>query len=74
MSYNKINKLLMYKKVIGIVKEHYEEGLTTYMGVYKKYVNPVYPMSYNTFMKIVGMSNIDRLIEEEKKEGGVISD
>lgn len=74
MSYNKINKLLTYKKIIGIVNEHYKEGLTTYMGVHREYVNPVYPMSYNTFMKIIGMSNIDSLIEEEKKKKNKNSD
>jgi hypothetical protein len=31
------------------------------MGVYKEYVNPIYPMSYNTFMKIIDDGTLDEL-------------
>jgi hypothetical protein len=58
----------MYKNVIEIVKKHYIEGVTTYSGVYREYVYPVYPMSYDLFLKIINTPNIEGQIEEAKGE------
>ena len=52
MARNRLNYLLYCKKVVDIVNQHYEEGWTTYAAVWRRYVNPVYPMSYATFIKI----------------------
>lgn len=49
----------MYKRVLEIVAEHYEEGVTTYSGVWRKHVFPVYPISYQTFLKIVNLPSLD---------------
>jgi len=65
--YNKINKLLRYKKILDIVKEHYQPGYTTYAGIFRTYVLPTYPMSYKSFIDIVNMPSIDRQLEEEKQ-------
>lgn len=65
MAYNKINKLLMYKKVVDLVNQHYEEGFTTYAGVWRTYINPVYPMSYQTFIQIINMPNLDKVLQDE---------
>ena len=67
MARNRLNYLLHCKKVVDIVNQHYEEGWTTYAAVWRKYVNPVYPMSYATFIKIINMPGIDRQIEEAER-------
>lgn len=67
MARSRLNHLLYCKKVIEIVNKHYEEGWTTYAAVWRKYVNPVYPMSYATFIKIINMSNLNQQIEEAEK-------
>ena len=65
--YNQINYLKRCKIIIGIVNTHYREGYTTYSGIFKTFVAPLYPMSYKSFMKIVNMPNIDRRIKEEEE-------
>ncbi len=74
MAYNRINKLLLYKKVIDIVNEHYEDGTTSYKGIWRTYVNPVYPMSYQSFMLIVNMPNIDKQLRIEYSKLGISND
>ena len=66
MAYNKLNRYRFYKKVLDIVNTHYISGVTTYSGIFHEYVEPVYPMSYNSFMKIVNMPNLDGRIAEEE--------
>ena len=68
MARNRLNHLLYCKKVVDIVKEHYEEGWTTYAAVWRRYVNPVYPMSYATFIKIINMSCLDKQIAEAESQ------
>jgi hypothetical protein len=58
----------MYKNVINIVNEHYREGDISYAAVFRKYIFPVYPMGYHTFMKIVNMPGLDLKLEEEKRK------
>ena len=66
MSKYRLNYLLYCKNVVKIVNEYYEEGWTTYAAVWRRYVNPVYPMSYQKFISIINMPNLDRQIAEEK--------
>jgi hypothetical protein len=67
--YNQINVLRRYKLVIDIVQKHYVEGITSYKGIWREYVYPVYPMSYNTFMQIMNTPNVaGRLRELEELE------
>jgi len=66
-SKHRLNYLKHCKNVINIVNTHYKEGYTTYAGVFRTFVEPFYPMHYNTFMKIVNMPNIDKQIEREKE-------
>jgi len=68
--YNKINYLKQCKIIIGIVNTHYKEGYTTYAGIFRTFVEPFYPMHYNSFMKIVNMSNVDTQIQEELERIG----
>jgi len=65
--YNRLNYLKRCKIIIDIVNAHYKVGYTTYAGIYRTFVDPFYPMSYNSFMRIVNMPNIDKQINEELK-------
>lgn len=64
MARNRLNHLLYCKKVIEIVNKYYEEGWTTYAAVWRRHVNPIYPMSYATFIKIINMPNLESQIKE----------
>lgn len=48
----------MYQRVVEIIKAHYVPGLTTYRGVWREFVFPVYPMTYTKMMRIVGYENL----------------
>jgi len=68
--YNRLNYLKRCKIIVEIVNLHYREGLTTYAGVFRTFVEPFYPMSYKSFMKIVNMKNIAIQIKEEQDRLG----
>lgn len=51
--YNKDNLNKRIALVQELVQKHYIEGVTTYKGIFLKYVNPIYPMSYETFLKYI---------------------
>lgn len=68
MAYNKLNKYKYYKNVLEIVNKHYISGITTYAGIYREYVNPVYPMSYKAFMGIINYPNLGGNIVDEKRK------
>jgi hypothetical protein len=53
MAYNHKNRMRLYKNIVKIVEENYIDGVTTYKGIYRAYVYPVYPISYTTFLKII---------------------
>ena len=64
---SRLNYLKRCKNVINIVNEHYIEGCTTYAGIFRTHIEPLYPMHYNTFMKIVNMPNVDSQLRKEQK-------
>lgn len=68
--YNRLNYLKHCKIIIGIVNAHYKPGYTTYAGVFRTFVEPFYPMHYNSFMKIVNMRNVDALLRAELERIG----
>jgi hypothetical protein len=68
--YNSLNYLKRCKIILDIVNAHYWEGITTYSGVFRTFVEPFYPMSYKSFMKIVNMRNVDILLRDELKRLG----
>lgn len=47
------NHLKKVKLVQDIVQQNYIEGVTTYKGIWRKYVNPIYPMCYHTFINYI---------------------
>lgn len=65
--YSRINHLQRYIKIQEIVQEHYEPEISTYSGVWRKYVNPIYPMSYKRFIEIINMTGLHTALEEERK-------
>ncbi|MDR1345955.1 MAG: hypothetical protein LBK03_04570 [Bacteroidales bacterium] len=66
MAYNNINKYRMHKKIIEITNSYYDYELTTYKGVWRKFIYPVYPISYGSYMKIINsISDIDAEIARE---------
>ena len=70
MSYNKVNKLRMYKKIVELTQRYYDADVTTYKGVWRKYVYPIYPISYSQYMKIMGMGNLESQLREEEESNG----
>ena len=68
MAYNPLNKLKMWKKVIEITNELYEDDCMTYAGFFRKHIEPVYPMTYQQYIKIINTPKIDVQIERLEKE------
>lgn len=58
----------MYQKVVEIIKAHYVPGLTTYRGVWREFVFPIYPMTYTKMMRIVGYENLQGEVEAALKD------
>ncbi len=65
-----MNKLRLYKRIIELTSKHYEVGITTYKGVWREYIYPVYPISYAVYMKIINMPNVERMLDEEERRVG----
>lgn len=70
MPYNRVNLLRHYKAIVATTEEHYEEGVTTYKGVWRKYIYPQYHISYPRYMEIIGTPNLDAKLEAEEKRHG----
>jgi len=68
MAKNKLNTLLHYKDVIALNQKHFIPGISTYSGIFRKYVYPVYKMDYKTFMRIINFVGLEDKIEEELKK------
>jgi len=72
--YNRLNYLKQCKIIIDIVNTHYKGGYTTYAGVFRTFIEPYYPMHYNTFMRIINAPNIELQIKREMERIKVFSD
>lgn len=70
MSQPRTNTLRRIKLVQDIVQEHFIDGITTYSGIWAKYVNPVYPMTYATFIKYINTAVPKALRDENKSQAG----
>lgn len=46
--------------------EHYDPDVTTYAGIWRKYVNPVYPMTYKRFIEIINMPKLKEQLADER--------
>ena len=49
------NTLLRIKKVCELTQQHYEPGRQdrSYKSVWRKFVYPIYPMHYRTYLKYI---------------------
>ncbi len=63
MAYNNKNTLLRYKQIQEETQKHFIPGITTYSGIFYKYINPIFPMCYDTYMKIIN-TPVEKLIKE----------
>ena len=70
MSYNRINKLKMYQKIQEITVKEYEPYFTTYKGVWRKFIYPVYFVSYKHYLNILAEGGLEERIEQEEKRTG----
>lgn len=62
------NTLRRIDLVCNIVRKHYEPGRRDrcYKEVWRRYVNPVYPMCYRTFLNYIGVNTeLERRRSEE---------
>lgn len=66
MKYSRANHLQRYINIQRIVMEHYDPDVTTYAGIWRKYVNPVYPMTYKRFIEIINMPRLKEQLAEER--------
>ncbi len=53
MQYKNKNKIKQIEMVCALVQKYYVPGVTTYVGIWREYINPVYPMCYNTFLNYI---------------------
>jgi hypothetical protein len=67
MAYNRKNQFIRIKKIQDIVQQHYIEDVTSYKGIWREYVVPVYPCSYATFLKYINTA-VPRNLTKDKDE------
>ena len=63
MARSRLNLLRYYAKIVEITNAHYIEGFT-YSYVWRKYVYPVYPVSYDTYMRIINYPRLQQELED----------
>ena len=74
MEYNRANHIQRYINVQQIVMDHYDPDVTTYAGIWRKYVLPVYPMTYKRFIEIINMPRLkEQLAVERAKKNPVFA-
>lgn len=66
MGYNRANHIQRYINIQQIVLDHYDPDVSTYAGVWRKYVYPIYPMTYKRFIEIINMPRLKVLLAEER--------
>ncbi len=66
MPYNRANVIKRYIDVQRITQEHYEEGITTYRGIWRKYIEPLFHYSYQQYINILGMGGLVAELEAEQ--------
>lgn len=66
MPYNRVNVIKRYMDVQRITQEHYEEGVTTYRGIWRKYIEPRFHISYPRYINILGMGGLVAELESEQ--------
>lgn len=64
-----LNTLNRIQAVVEITKQHYEPGRADrcYKEVWRRYVYPVYPCCYRTYLNYIGVN----VAKEKKKRDGI---
>lgn len=63
MAYNRANLIRRYIDVQRCTQEHYEEGITSYKGIWRKYIEPRFHYSYQQYINILGMGGLAAELE-----------
>lgn len=71
MAYNNLNYLKKVKKVCDVFQEHYVEGITTQIGVFREYIEPYFFISEQTFRSYLAEPSVNKRIKD--LEEGIIS-
>lgn len=58
MAYNRANQVRRYIDIQRITQEHYVEGLTTYKGIWRHFIEPHYHITYQVYINILGMGGL----------------
>lgn len=67
MQHSRLNHIQRYIIIQNIVREKYDPDVTTYAGIWRKYVYPIYPMSYHRFIEVINMAHLNELLAIEKQ-------
>lgn len=70
MKHSRVNHLKRYINIQKIVADHYVPGVSTYSGIWRMYINPIYPMTYKRFIEIINMSRLHEQLAEELAQKG----
>jgi len=70
MPYNRVNLLRRYRAIVEETNQHYDPDVTTYKGVWRKYIYGKFHISYSRYMTIIGTPNLESLLEAEEKAHG----
>lgn len=67
MAYTEYYRLLAARKVRELIKPHLHEGMSL-RRLWLNVMLPVWPVSYRTFTRLAGESNLDERISALEKE------
>ncbi|MBQ0016491.1 MAG: hypothetical protein KBT04_05865 [Bacteroidales bacterium] len=67
MKRSRINVLKRYIDIQRLTKQHYVEGLTTYSGLWRFRIEPIYHISYQQYMRILGIGGLEAELEREQQ-------
>lgn len=70
MAYNRVNILRHYRAIVEETKMHYDPDVTTYKGVWRKYIYPKFHISYSRYMAVMSMPNLEGQLEAEARAHG----
>jgi len=53
MAYNDKNRLRRIKRIQEVTQQHYEPDISSYKGIWRKYIYPEYFISYDTYLEYI---------------------
>lgn len=64
MAYNNLNKLLLIRDIQELSNLLKNGDERTYSWIWRNHINPVYRISYATYLKYISMGNVEKQIRE----------